>query len=77
MRILNLYCGIGGNRKLWGVNSIVAIENNPKTAEIYKTFYPDDEVIVVDAHEYLREHYQEFYFFLEPFAIFNAFLNLE
>lgn len=63
MRILNLYAGIGGNRKLWGdEHEIVAVENNPKIAAIYSDFFPDDEVIVADAHKYLLEHYKEFDF---------------
>lgn len=63
MRILNLYCGIGGNRKLWGdEHEVVAIENEPKIAKIYKDFFPTDEVIVTDAHEYLLNHYKEFDF---------------
>jgi DNA (cytosine-5)-methyltransferase 1 len=63
MKILNLYCGIGGNRKLWGKeHQIVAVENNSEIAKLYKEFYPGDEVIVADAHQYLLEHYQEFDF---------------
>ncbi len=32
-KMLNLYAGIGGNRKLWGDNDdITAIEINPKIA---------------------------------------------
>ena len=62
MRILNLYAGIGGNRKLWGGHSVVAVENDPKIAAIYSDFFPDDEVIVADAHQYLLDHYKEFDF---------------
>ncbi len=63
IKILNLYAGIGGNRKLWGGDIMVtAIENNPKIAEIYKEFFPQDEVIVTDAHQYLLDHYSEFDF---------------
>jgi len=63
MRILNLYCGIGGNRKLWGEDhEVTAIENNPEIAKIYQDFFPNDEVIVADAHEYLLEHFEEFDF---------------
>ena len=37
MKILNLYAGIGGNRKLWGnEHEITAVEINPKIAECYK-----------------------------------------
>jgi len=63
MKILNLYAGIGGNRKLWGEeHEITAIENNPKIAKIYQDFFPNDKVIIADAHQYLLEHYKEFDF---------------
>ena len=63
MKILNLYCGIGGNRKLWGnEHEITAVENNPEIAKIYKDFFPNDNIIVGDAHKYLLEHYKEFDF---------------
>ena len=63
MKILNLYAGIGGNRKLWGNDhEITAVELNPDIARIYKDFYPNDTVIIGDAHDYLIEHYVEFDF---------------
>ena len=63
MKILNLYAGIGGNRKLWGDDhEITAIENVPEIAKIYQDFFPKDNVIVADAHQYLLEHYKEFDF---------------
>jgi len=63
MKILNLYAGIGGNRKLWGEeHEVTAVELNPEIAKIYRTFFPKDKVIVEDAHEYLIKHYQEFDF---------------
>jgi len=66
MKILNLYAGIGGNRKLWTPNGneheITAVELNPEIAAVYQEFYPNDIVIVADAHEYLLEHYKEFDF---------------
>ena len=63
MKILNLYAGIGGNRKLWGNDhEITAVENDPDIAKIYQDFFPKDTVIVSDAHNYLLEHYQEFDF---------------
>jgi len=70
-RILNLYAGIGGNRKLWdeplkemfGNNyEIVAIEYNQEIVDIYKDFFPNDTVIVTDAHQYLLEHFKSFDF---------------
>lgn len=63
MKILNLYAGIGGNRKLWGNDvEVTAIEYDEKIAEIYKENFPNDIVIVTDAHEYLLEHFREFDF---------------
>jgi DNA (cytosine-5)-methyltransferase 1 len=63
MKILNLYSGIGGNRKLWGdEHEITAVELNPEITEIYQDFFPNDTVIVGDAHEYLLQHYKEFDF---------------
>lgn len=63
MKILNLYCGLGGNRKLWGNDhEITAIELDPKIAETYHKFFPNDTVIVADAHQYLLDHFAEFDF---------------
>ena len=62
MKVLNLYCGIGGNRKLWKDVEVTAIENNESIAKIYQDFFPNDKVIVTDAHKYLLEHYKEFDF---------------
>jgi len=63
MKILNLYAGIGGNRKLWGdEHEITAVENVQGIADIYKDFFPNDTVIVGDAHKFLEEHFAEFDF---------------
>ncbi len=63
MKVLNLYAGIGGNRKLWGGGiSITAVEMDSEIAAIYKKNFPDDEVIVGDAHEYLLKNYKQFDF---------------
>ncbi len=63
MKILNLYAGIGGNRKLWGNDhEIIAVELNTKTANIYRDLYPNDTLIEEDAHEYILDHYEEFDF---------------
>lgn len=63
VKILNLYAGIGGNRKLWGdTHEITAVEINPSIAAIYQDFFPADKVVVGDAHQYLLEHYKEFDF---------------
>ena len=63
MKILNLYAGIGGNRKLWGdEHQVTSVEYDEEIANVYKAFFPQDELIVGDAHEYLRQHHKEFDF---------------
>lgn len=63
MKILNLYAGIGGNRKLWGdEHDITAVEWNEETAKVYTDYFPNDKMVVGDAHQYLLDHYKEFDF---------------
>ena len=62
MKILNLYCGIGGNRKLWKNVEVTAVENNKELAEVYGKWYPKDKVIIGDAIEYLLKNYKDFDF---------------
>jgi DNA (cytosine-5)-methyltransferase 1 len=63
MKILNLYAGIGGNRKLWGdIHQITAVENNEQIAQVYSKFFPNDIMIIGDAHDYLLKHFKEFDF---------------
>jgi DNA (cytosine-5)-methyltransferase 1 len=62
IKVLNLYAGIGGNRKLWTDVDVTAIEIEPKIAKIYQDFFPDDKVITTDAHQYLLNHFEEFDF---------------
>lgn len=62
MKVLNLYAGIGGNRKLWKDVKVTAVEIDLKIAKIYIKNFPGDEVIIGDAHQYLLEHYHEFDF---------------
>lgn len=63
MKILNLYAGIGGNRKLWGdEHEVTAVESEQYIADVYKELYPNDTVVVSDAHQYLLDHFQEFDF---------------
>jgi len=62
MRVLNLYAGVGGNRKLWENCDVTAVENDERIASVYKKLYPYDDVVVGDAHEYLLEHSDDFDF---------------
>lgn len=59
-RVLNLYAGAGGNRKLWDNVEVTAVEYEPYIADVYRELYPDDTVVVADAHQYLLDHFQEF-----------------
>lgn len=61
-KVLNLFACIGGNRKKWKNVKVTAIEKDPVLAAIYQDFFPDDEVIVGDAYDYLLKHYKEFSF---------------
>ncbi|MET0461903.1 MAG: DNA cytosine methyltransferase [Chitinophagaceae bacterium] len=59
-RVLNLYAGMGGNRKYWHGCRVTAVENHPKIAAAYKEMYPADHVIIGDAHQYLLENLDKF-----------------
>lgn len=69
-RILNLYACLGGNRYKWdevakekGIEiEVTAIEYDEELARMYKDRFPNDIVIVCDAHQYLLDHYKEFDF---------------
>jgi DNA (cytosine-5)-methyltransferase 1 len=62
MKVLNLYAGIGGNRKLWTDCEVTAVEWDEETAKVYSDYFPEDEMIIGDAHQYLLDHYKEFDF---------------
>jgi len=65
-RILNLYSCLGGNRYKWDevANNleIVAVELDPELAKLYQERFPNDKVVVADAHKYLLDNYQDFDF---------------
>ena len=63
MKILNLYACLGGNRYKWGdEHDITAVEWDEELAIMYQERFPNDKVIVADAHQYLLDHYKEFDF---------------
>jgi DNA (cytosine-5)-methyltransferase 1 len=44
-KILNLYAGLGGNRKKWsGDIKVTAIEFDPDIASFYHDQYPEDDL---------------------------------
>jgi len=65
-KILNLYACLGGNRYKWDEVAdnleITAVELDPELARLYQERFPNDKVIVADAHQYLLDHYKEFDF---------------
>ncbi len=63
MKLLNLYACLGGNRYKWGdEHEITAVELDEELARLYQERFPNDTVIVADAHQYLLDHYKEFDF---------------
>lgn len=65
MKILNLYACLGGNRYKWDQVTdidVTAVELDPELARLYQERFPNDKVIVADAHQYLLDHYKEFDF---------------
>ena len=62
MKVLNLYACLGGNRYLWDNCEVTAVELDPELARLYQERFPDDIVIVADAHQYLLDHYKEYDF---------------
>ena len=70
MKILNLYACLGGNRYKWnevaeaaGIKiEVTAVELEPELARMYQERFPNDIVIIADAHQYLLDHYKEFDF---------------
>lgn len=65
MKILNLYSCLGGNRYKWDEVAdiqVTAVEWDEELAKLYKERFPNDTVIVADAHQYLLDHYKEFDF---------------
>ncbi len=70
-KILNLYACLGGNRYKWdevlqeaGITDyeIVAVELDAELVRMYQERFPNDIVIIADAHQYLLDHYKEFDF---------------
>ena len=61
-KVLNLYAGLGGNRKYWTNCHVTAVENDARIAEVYASNFPNDRVVVDDAHAFLEKHYKEYDF---------------
>lgn len=65
MKVLNLYACLGGNRYKWDEVAnieVTAVELDHELAKLYQERFPNDTVIVADAHEYLLKNYMNFDF---------------
>ena len=66
MKILNLYACLGGNRYKWNEVKndikVTAVEWDEELAVLYQERFPNDTVIIADAHQYLLDHYTEYDF---------------
>ena len=62
MKVLNLYAGIGGNRKFWKNCEVTAVELDIDIAAVYQLLFPNDTIIVGGALEYIEKHYHKFDF---------------
>ena len=65
MKVLNAYACLGGNRLKWDQVAdieVTAVELDEELAKLYQERFPNDKVVVADAHQYLLDHYQEFDF---------------
>lgn len=65
IKILNLYACLGGNRYKWDDVTdidVTAVELDPEAAKLYQERFPNDKVVVADAHQYLLDHFNKFDF---------------
>lgn len=61
LRVMNGYAGIGGNRHLWPAEwQVTAVEWDARIAAEYARRFPQDTVIVGDAHAFVMDHAAEF-----------------
>lgn len=62
IKVLNLYACLGGNRYKWTDCEVTAVELDPYLAKMYQERFPEDKVVIADAHQYLLDNYKEFDF---------------
>jgi DNA (cytosine-5)-methyltransferase 1 len=65
IKVLNLYACLGGNRYKWDEVAniqVTAVEWDEELAKLYQERFPNDTVIVADAHEYLLKNFMNFDF---------------
>ena len=66
MKILNLYACLGGNRYKWNEVKkdieVTAVELDEELARLYQERFPNDKVIIGDAHKFLLQNYNYYDF---------------
>lgn len=70
IKALNLYSCLGGNRYKWDEVAkqggfeleVTAVDLAPELVRLYQERFPNDIVIVADAHQYLLDQYKNFDF---------------
>jgi DNA (cytosine-5)-methyltransferase 1 len=65
IKVLNLYACLGGNRYKWDEVAdieVTAVELDPELARMYQERFPNDTVVIADAHQYLLDHFKKFDF---------------
>jgi len=65
IKVLNLYACLGGNRYKWDEVAdieVTAVELDREAARLYQERFPNDTIIVADAHQYLLDHFKDFDF---------------
>jgi DNA (cytosine-5)-methyltransferase 1 len=70
MKVLNLYACLGGNRYKWDEVAkeanieieVTAVELDEEAARLYQERFPNDKVIIADAHQYLLDNFKQFDF---------------
>lgn len=74
---LNLYAGRGGNRHKWKDVEVTAIESDSEIAACYRHYYPNDKVIVTDAHKFLIRNLNNYDFiWASPVCVSHTKLRL-
>lgn len=63
MKILNLFCGIGGNRAYWpGRHDVTAVDESDLALRFYRDLYGADNIVQADAWMFLLDNFQDFDF---------------
>jgi DNA (cytosine-5)-methyltransferase 1 len=62
MDVLNLFAGIGGNRKKWTDCHVTAVEHDRKIGEVYRSLYPNDSFFGFEALRFLEKYHPNYDF---------------